>query len=390
LASFYRQKILDLKTVSKFLQKIYFILDGGKMRFLKALSVVIILTILAGSLISEDQKFSAQDKATFKGAKIHRRDERYEKALPMFEELLIKYPSNLQVLYNISLCHYFNEDYIEANNFFNKLIEETNPIIDEINSKNADDSKKADKEIKKFYKDIDKNFSLEKIQQFKTSIYQKLYQNIYNTYKDENYDEVISQTSELLEITPDSSKVYIFILKSYEMKEDSINVLKTRIKIAELEPENFDLKMQIANNYYNDGDYENALEWYQKALELDTLNIDSQYNIALCYKNLDNKEQAFKEFEKYIELDPQGLDIIIETYYLARSLDKTDDAMKYLIIAHQLVPERTDILSDICYYLNSKEKWIELLAYAEKLLVVNSSSKEAQQFINIAKQKLNK
>ncbi|HHE38491.1 MAG TPA: tetratricopeptide repeat protein [Candidatus Cloacimonetes bacterium] len=353
------------------------------MRFFKVLSMVILLTVLVGSLISDDQKFSAQDKATFKGAKIHRKDGRYEKAFPMFEELLTKYPDNLQVIYNISLCHYYTENYLEANKFFDKAIELTNTVIEKIKKENADNPKKADKEIKKFSKDIDKNFSLEKIQKFKTSIYQKLYNNIYEQYKNENYDEVISQASTLLEIAPDSSNVVVFIMNSYLKKEDYDNAIKYRIKISEIEPDNAIVKSQIADYYYNINDYENALNWYLEVIKLDENNTDVLFTMGLCYEQLEKPEKALETFEKIIELDPQNLDAIFNSRVFASNLELNDKKLKYWKMEIDLAGDELDVqdLSYLCYELYNSEKYDDVLKYAKLWYNNDNTSKEAVQLL---------
>jgi len=365
------------------LQKIYFILNGGEMRFSKVLIVSIILIILTCSLISVEQKFSAQDKATFKGAKIHRKDGRYEKALPMFEKLLMNYPENLQVNYNISLCHYFSENFLEANKFFEKVIALANPFLEEINAEYSDNPKKAEKEIKNFNKEIDKKFSLEKIQQFKTSIYQKLYNNIYEQYKNEAYDKVVELASELLEIAPDSSTVHVFILKSYETKKDSSNAQKTRIRISELEPENFDLKMQIANHYYNIEDFENALNWYSKALELDENNTGVLFTMGLCYEQSDKPEKALETFEKIIEIDPENIDAIYNSRVFAAKLKLNDKKLKYWKMEMDLAKDSPDIqdLSYLCYELYQNEMFDDVLKYADTWFNNDNTSKEAVQLL---------
>jgi len=92
------------------------------------------------------------------------------------------------------------------------------------------------------------------------------------------------------------------------------------------------------------------------AIEIDPSNKELLYNIADMQFNQKDYTEAAIYYEKVVAVDPTEL-----------------EALKYL-----------------CYCLSNTKNYADLVTYAQKWLEVESDSTEAQQFLNLAKQMINK
>ncbi len=74
--------------------------------FKKMLFVIGIISIFGTSLLAVSQELSAQGKKNLRSANIHLGGERYEKAMPLYEEVLAENPNQIDALNNLAAIYY--------------------------------------------------------------------------------------------------------------------------------------------------------------------------------------------------------------------------------------------------------------------------------------------
>ncbi len=412
--------------------------------FFKLFIMIVVILLIAVSLFAESQKLSADGKKNLRSANMYLGQKIYDKALPLYEEVLIENPHHIVSLENIAEIYYdIIQDYFEANSFYSNAITEINSIFAEYQEILKTDENAAKKFYKKHIKKEKLEDKLEQITKFKASCWIILFKKAQNKFSivndfnslnpdtfdmtdinsvktlnsllikinadtinttdlanntisvdeigvhfDNLLDESLIEFLALSEIAPDSTKTIKMLAYAYNEKGDTEKTLEYMIKNTELEPEDDMVRTQIANTYFNMEDFEKAIDWYKKASEINPLNFDNFYNLAITYSRLDNPEQAYESYKKALEIEPDNIDAILSAYGYAARLNLIDEAISYLKRAHEFEPERTDILSDLCFYLSNSQRFEDLLIYAAKWYELDKESQDAQLLLNLAKQKI--
>ncbi|MCK4653962.1 MAG: tetratricopeptide repeat protein [Candidatus Cloacimonetes bacterium] len=357
-------------------------------RTFKVMVIILVLSSFTCLLLGSSQNLTAEGKRNLRSAKMHLSGQRYEKALPLFEAVLDENPHHIEALESVAGIYYdVKKDYNNAQKYYTKTIEEINSIFAEYEDLKKTDEKAAGKFYKKNIKKEKLEDKLDQVTKLNSSCWTKMFLFAQELFDNEEIDKAIIQFEALYEIAPDSSKTLKMLAYAYNKKEDNEKSLEYMIRAAELDINDDIARTQIANTLYEKGEYEKSIEWYKKAAEINSQNIDNHFNMALAYSKLKNNEGAYEAFKKVVEINPDNLDAILNISNYAAKTGNIDESINYLKKAVEIDPENTDIISFLSYKLAQEKKYEELLKYAEIWHKLDPTSTEAQQLINLAKQK---
>ncbi len=351
--------------------------------------LVIIFSLFTSLLLGSSQNLTAKGKSNLRSANMYLGQNIYQKALPLFELVLEENPHHIVALENIAGIYYdVKKDYPNAQKYYVKIIDEINDIFAEYEGLKKTDEKAAGKFYKKNIKKEKLEDKLDQVIKLNGSCWTKMFISAQELFDNEEIDKAIIQFEALYEIAPDSSKTLKMLAYAYNKKEDNEKSLEYMIRAAELDINDDIARTQIANTFYEKEEYEKAIEWYKKAAEINPKNIDNHFNMALAYSKLKNNEGAYEAFKKVVEIDPDNLDAVLNISDYAAKAGNIEESLSYLKKAVKLDPENTETISFLSYKLAQEKRYEELLKYAEMWLKLDPASTDAQQLINLAKQKI--
>lgn len=365
---------------------------GESMKRFSSHSLLVFSAIMAlsiSSLFAESQVLSAEGKKNLRSGNMHLVGQRYEKALPLFEEVLEENPHNIEALQYIGAINYdVKRNYFVAHDYYKKANEEIQAILDEYEELNKIDAKKAKKFYKKQIKGPKFNKSYEDNAIHMKGCWINIFKKGQSLYKAEAYDETIEKFTALLEIGPDSLKTLKMIANTYLKQEKSEKAIEYLSLIAEKDQSDISTREQIASIYFNSEKFEDSITWYEKASEIEPNSPDNYFNTAICYSKLDNDEKAFELFAKTVEVDPTNLDAIINASNKAAAIENSPEQIKYLKMAIEIDAENATYISFLCYKLVKEKQYEELLKYSSKWLELVPDSDEAKQLNSFVEQQL--
>lgn len=357
----------------------------------KILLMSVITIVFVSSIFGADQGLTAEGSKSFRSANMHLKGGRFEKALPLYEEVLENNPHHIQTLKKVGSIYFdVKKEYKTAYEYFTKAQAEIADLFAEYDQLLQTDEKAA----KKFYKKQIKKNDVEDIQEqlglLRASCWVKLFNEAKTFFNEEDYQTALDKYLYLYEIAPDSiqtTKMLAYTYSRLEMPDESLQYM---IKSAELDPQDDYVRTNIGNIYFQKNEFEEATKWYQAAADINPDVVDNFYNMALCYMRLQDDERTMAAFEKVIELEPDNLDALINISNLALKMEQYDKSIEYLKKAVAVAPDNEEYVSILAYKLAQDKRFEEVLIYAEKWKALNPDSQEAQQLINLAKQKINK
>jgi len=207
---------------------------------------------------------------------------------------------------------------------------------------------------------------------------------------DQNYPEAILKLKQAHEIEPDSMMTFELLGDTY-VRTDSIDkALDIYLQIYDKDPENIFALNRIATTYFNQGKYDKAVEYFLVLHNLQPDNIDWLYNIWVAEMKLGNAQAALKYAIKAISIDPNNKELLFNIADMQFNHKNYAEAAEYYAKVVNVDPTELEALKYLCYCLSNTKNYSELVIYAEKWLEVEPDSTEAQQFLNLAKQMLNK
>lgn len=372
------------------------IINGGKMRALKRIIVIIgIISIFGTSLLAISQDLSVQGKKNLRSANMHLGGNRHEKALPLYEQVLEENPNHIDALNNIAAIYYDNEgDYTKAREYFIRLIDMINSIFAEYDEIKQTDEKAANKFFKENIKKPKLEKMLESVIKFRDNCFTQLVNSGKLKIQSEEYNDAIEIFTNIAEIVPDSTITYRLIALCYEKLDDLENSRNYFIKTAELDPTDVYAMQQVASLYYNEEKFIESGNWYLKAAKNDAENPDNYYNAGIAYKNAGNDSLSYFAFQKVLEFDPENISIAVTLSNIALSLKDNEASTLYLQKAVEIdivdgTVDNTVYVTTLCYKLYGLKKFDELIKYAEMWHSFDSSSKEAVQMLYNASKELN-
>ncbi len=355
----------------------------------KKIIVLIAFALLISNAVFASQDLSADGKKNLRSANMHLGGERYEKALPFYELVLEENPNYIVALEKIAGIYFdVNKNYLEANNYYERLIEQIDLIFAEYEELKAENEKEAKKFYKKNIKKAKLEEKIENIKKLKASCWTKLFLEAQELFKNEEYDDAITNFEVLNKIAPDSTKTLKMLAFAYNKKGDEEKSLEYMIKTTELDTNDDIACTQIANTFFGKEDYNNAVIWYDKASQINPENIDNYYNMALTYDKLEDNDNVLKYYLKVHELDPENLDAVVNLRNKYANMSDIDKSIEFLKKAIVLDPENVEFVEFLCWKLSQEKRYEELLTYANKWKELVPDSEDAKNLINLAKQKL--
>ncbi|MDP8227415.1 MAG: tetratricopeptide repeat protein [Candidatus Celaenobacter polaris] len=182
-----------------------------------------------------------------------------------------------------------------------------------------------------------------------------------------------------------------------------------------IDPSNKELLQNIADIYFNEKNFSKAAEYYMKIIDVvdwdwkqinewvgNAMKNTNNFNIKskLWKIEWDTKPDEYSEGNFSISIyDDNGnlVDIVANVigknkdYSIIRGMGKyylaINSTQEYVI---KVFENNIEALKYLCYCLSNTKNYTDLVTYAQKWLEVEPDSTEAQQFLNLAKQMLNK
>ncbi|MCF7794680.1 MAG: tetratricopeptide repeat protein [Candidatus Cloacimonetes bacterium] len=357
----------------------------------RSLIALLILVVLSCSIWAADQDLNAQGKKSLRSANMHLKGGRYEKALPLYEEVLATNPHNVETLKKLGSIYFdVEKDYKKAYEYFMKAQNEIDELYAEYETMKQTDEKAANKFFKKQISKQDIDDYKDQLQPLLMSCWVKLFNEAKDYFDNEDYQTALDKYLYIYEIAPDSvqtTKMLAYTYSRLEMPDESLQFM---IKSAELDSLDDYVRTNIGNIYFQKEQFEEAIKWYQDAADINPNIVDNYFNMALCYMRLQDDEKTMAAFEKVLEIEPDNLDALVNNSNIALKLEQHEKSLDYLKRAVEIAPDQEDFISNLTYRLAQDQKFDEVLIYAEKWKEINPESEEAQQLINLAKQKLKK
>lgn len=205
-----------------------------------------------------------------------------------------------------------------------------------------------------------------------------------------NYREAILKLKQAHEIEPDSIMTFELLGDTY-VRADSIDkALDIYLQIYDKDPENVFALNRIATTYFNQNKNEKAVEYFLVLHNLEPNKTDWLYNMWVAEIKLGNTEAALNYAIKAVAIDPSNTELLTNIADMQFNQKNYVEAAEYYAKAIDVDPTELETLKYLCYCLSNIKNYTDLVTYSEKWLEVEPDSTEAQQFLNLAKQMLNK
>lgn len=272
-------------------------------------------------------------------------EEKFEKTIDCFDQLLADDPDNIELIYNKGLALLENEDFEKAIKCFDDVLKQDPNNINVINDKGASLLALGNYEgAEKYF-----NMALKLDPKFIISLFSKG-----NLYLDtENYSEALDYYKKTVKIAPDFVEAWfnyglcLFLLESYS---DAIPIFD---KTIELDPE-------YSNAWYFKGsclevleDYDEALKMYSETLKLNPKDSEFYNAKGRILRNTEKLVDALKLFDKALELDPENESAIYNKANTLNLMGKQQLALAHFQEVVKIDPEYEDawfemgLISDI-------------------------------------------
>ena len=400
------------------------------MKYTRFIMAMVIL-IMSVSLFSEEyQDLTAVGKKNLRSANMHLGGGRFEKALPLYLEVVNENGNHIEALENLSGIYYDKKgDYYGASEYIDKAsaaidleLEAFEKMIEEKPQKEKKIRKKMEPLVEKkehlallkkgcwvnLFKSAKGKFDF--ANKFYTmnpetldltdattveSINEMLMRIGPDTITDENQmtieeitakfdvimDESISDYEKLYTYAPDSTNTIKMLAYAYNVKGNEDKEIEYFIKAAEADTSDELVRQKLGNIFFSKDDNENAVIWFEEAKIVNPENIDNYNNLGIVYSAMDNKEKALENYEEVVKLNPDDLNTIINISNISNGLGDVNKSIDYLKKAIELDPENVDFLQFLSYRLFNEKRYAETITYAEKWYNIDNTSKEAASLV---------
>ncbi len=353
--------------------------------------ILFLLSAVFGNIFAASQDLSAEGKKNLRSANMHLSGERYEKALPFYEDVLAENPHNIEALKKVGSIYFdVKKDYKIAYGYFVQVENEIAEIYAEYDQLKQQDEKEADKFYKKEIKKADLEKIKEELGNLLLSCWAKMFNEAKGYFDNEDYETALDKYLYVYEMAPDSIQTVKMLSYTYNKLNNTEKSLEYMKISADMDPTDDVVRTNIGNIMFEQGNYEKAVKWYAAAAEINFSIIDNFYNMALAYSRLGDEVNEGIAFEKVLEIEPDNLDAIINVSNIALKAGDYEKSLTYLKRAAVIDSTNKEIISNLCYKLAQEKRFEEVLEYAQKWKELDPNSENAQQMINLAKQNLKK
>jgi len=148
------------------------------------------------------------------------------------------------------------------------------------------------------------------------------------------YDEVISNSNDLLEIDPLFTRAYIILGETYDILGEKEKSTENYRKAIDLEPENVSLQMKFSEKLLAEKKFQDVLKVYDILLNFDDVrkNSDLLFKIALFNTKYGSMAKSGELLAELVRKDPAGKYYYYYSMILARLGDRAN-ALKNMQIA---------------------------------------------------------
>lgn len=401
------------------------------MRYTRIVILALILMVIGNSIWADFQDLSSEGKKNLRSANMHLGGDRFEKALPLYLDVVNENPYHIESLGRIAGIYFdYKHDYYEASNYFSKAMAAIDKEIEELEAQKLENPKKAkkiDKEIGEFREEWQRFHLLHESCWTKLFVQAQnkfmLVNDYYNlnplTLDTTNPEQVkmlngiliragkdsltagkepvdlnsyqvsfdslltvsIQEFEKLHEYAPDSTKTLKILAYAYNLKSDEEKTIETFIEVARLDPQDELVRQKLGTTFFEKEDFETAAQWFEAAALVNPANPNNYYNLAITYNQLKDSEKSYENYQKVVELDPENLDSVIQSSNLATKLGKIDESIHYLKMAVDIQPSNLEFIRFLSYRLFQEERYEESLTYGEKWHELDNESREAVQLV---------
>ncbi|MBN1949501.1 MAG: tetratricopeptide repeat protein [Candidatus Cloacimonetes bacterium] len=399
------------------------------MRYIRISILVLVLIVIGNSIWADFQDLSSEGKKNLRSANMHLGGDRFEKALPLYLDVVKENPYHIESLGRIAGIYFdYKHDYYEASSYFSQALAAIEKEIEDLEAQKLENPKKAnkiDKEIEKFREEWERFHLLNEscwtklfvqaqnkfmlvndfynlnpltldtadpgqvkmlngilIRAGKDSLEAGTEQVDLNTYK-VSFDSLLAVSiqdfEKLHEYAPDSTKTLKILAYAYNLLGNEEKTIETFIEVARLDPQDELVRQKLGTTFFEKEDFETAAKWFESASLVNPANPNNYYNLAITYNQLKDSEKSYENYQKVVELDPDNLDSVIQSSNLAIKLGRVDESIHYLKMAVDIQPSNLEFIRFLSYRLFQEERYDESLIYGEKWYELDSESKEAVQ-----------
>lgn len=226
--------------------------------------------------------------------------QKYDEALRIYNEVLVKAPKNLQTLSEVSVVLLEIGKLDEAIEKLKLLISLRSDYANAHLLLGYSNSKKENwgEAIKEFKKVIAINEKHPKVHLYLGVTY----------YKKAMFEEAIAEFDKALKLNPGNMDIHFNLALTYEEKELFDKAVEEYKLILEKEPENLSAHLNLGVLYGKMGNEKDEIEEYKKIREINPKYPDIYYNAGILYFNKDNIKLAMKMFKRAISCAPNYVD----------------------------------------------------------------------------------
>jgi tetratricopeptide (TPR) repeat protein len=170
-------------------------------------------------------------------------------------------------------------------------------------------------------------------------------------YQAENFKTAIHKLTELKEIDPSYSPLYLVLAKAYEAEEMLDEANKTIIEGLKIDEYNKELyiysgKLAMKLNHQSKGK-----QMLEKAIELDHESVEASFLLTRIYMNEGSYEKVVPFVEKAMENGDEDPQMIWDLATAKRELEEYSDALKQYHAAYTFFKNQPDFLEEYGRFL---------------------------------------
>lgn len=325
----------------------------------------------------------------------------YRKALETYLVLEKQFNDNASLQFNIGNMYYRLNDYVKAENSYNKALE----IINAYEKPKKDDRtshKTAALRVKNVLKRIEDYEILfnnavcllaqgkyeKAIETFRKAGDSKgnwvnIYYPLAVTYeKLEKYPEAVEMYRHLSEIYPEAFEVHRKVGEFLCMMGDFKQAREFIDKAVKLEPEYIEGYIMLGNYLLNNEDYQEAINVYKEVIKTNPELAAVYHNLGTAYYNCGMKEEALEEYKKAIGLNENDYKSYYNLGVILDEIGEKEDAVLRFEHCLDIKPDFHEASNNLAIVLCSLEKYDEAIDTYIKALQYNPTNHEL--YFNLA------
>ncbi len=344
-------------------------------------------------------------------ALLEHRSRNLEKALELYQKLLIASPKNSELLHLLGILKAQQNDFKAAEKFITEALAE-NPNSAAINNSMGNvykNLKEYDKAIIYYhqalrlnpnyaiaYNNLGNVYSmLDQLENANTE-YQKAiklkpdyadaYYNLALIYaKTKRLDEAIKNLEITLQLAANHVEAHCCLARLLHEKGSINEAIKHYQKTLRLDRNHFEAHNNLGAIFLAKGKFSHATEHFKKALILDPFNVEAFNNLGSLFLMQNEFEAALKYFLRLSQL-VQDFDVYYNLGVIYMHMGRNNDAIYYLNEALSLKPNDVPAHVNLGAIYLKQEKLGEALIQYEFCLVQEPHNKEMQFIIDALKQ----